>query len=396
MPIDFDTDDFQLTGGCIGVGGRFEVLSCLYVGPDTAALGSNTAVAVKVVADVTLSDTFEAELALKGELGYLERLDHDNIVQAFGLVRLPDGRLGLVLEKLPMLTLGMLINRCQVKRDHRGARRWDSTTKSIFRQLLRALQHAHDRGVIHNDITPENVLIELNDAADDVEVFLIDFEMAGDQEGGRLEYSAPERLELGVSNRKTDLYAAGILLCKMLSGTVPYPGADHAAAVEDRQTPVTEPKTVPAQRVWSTLPSRVQDVLARVLAVDPNKRPKSAAELARMLGLGDITEGIRLPAFLVTAIMAAAIVAFLTNPFGGGQSRLTRIVLERDAASEIERCVQQREAGREACTRGYAGDTKKEHLCEEFATDSPRGELCSVRRQDMISIQQCLGPERGR
>jgi serine/threonine protein kinase/Flp pilus assembly protein TadD len=150
-------------------------------------------------------------------------------------------------------------------------------------RLAEALAHAHDRGILHRDVKPANVLL-----ADDGRPMLLDFNLAGRTEaatGGTPAYMAPEQLRGLRGGREpigpaADLYAVGLVLFELLTGRPPFPlppksAADPVKALLDgRETP---PRLRPLAP--SVSPS-VEAIVRRCLEPDPARRYPSAEALA--------------------------------------------------------------------------------------------------------------------
>ena len=162
----------------------------------------------------------------------------------------------------------------------------------LARELADALRYAHERGVIHRDVKPGNILLEGRHA------FIADFGLAesrealvgiGSSDGGRftlsgrfvgtVEYMAPEQLVGGVIDERSDLYALGCTLYESLTGTLPF-GADSAAETARRKL---AGRFVPLRQVASSVPAPLADLVDGMLAADPANRPQSAEQvLARL------------------------------------------------------------------------------------------------------------------
>lgn len=162
-------------------------------------------------------------------------------------------------------------------------------------RMAEALEHAHDRGVLHRDVKPSNVLL-----TSDGMPMLLDFNLAravrleGEEDedalpGGTLDYMAPEHIEElgdGVSDRvdaRSDVYGLGVLLYEALMGSRPFPppqGASSATemlrrAAADRRKGAARPRATRPE-----VPAALEAVVLRCLEPDPVDRYASAAELA--------------------------------------------------------------------------------------------------------------------
>ncbi len=160
---------------------------------------------------------------------------------------------------------------------------------AIARAVAEALAHAHGRGVIHRDVKPENILIGADGrvkVADFGTALLLDeARITADRDiVGTLAYSAPELLEGHGADERSDLYALGVVLHEMLSGTPPY-HAEHAASLI-YQVLHTEPAPLSA-----SVDPALRRVVAALLAKRPDERPQDAVALvdalARLSSPGD-------------------------------------------------------------------------------------------------------------
>ncbi len=159
-----------------------------------------------------------------------------------------------------------------------------ATAIQVTVRILSALQHAHDNGIIHRDIKPQNVLIH-----SDGHVKVADFGIArmtnaftiskGDTVVGSVHYSSPEQATGSVVEATSDIYSTGVVLYEMLTGRVPFVGDTPVAVamqhINDAPPQVAElaPETPPA----------VIAVLMKALAKSPADRYQSALEMAEAL-----------------------------------------------------------------------------------------------------------------
>jgi len=159
--------------------------------------------------------------------------------------------------------------------------------RAIIQQLLRTLKAAHAHGVIHGDLTSNNLLLE--HTADGDAITLIDFGLArldgrwehGDLVSGTPEYMAPELVRGGPPTVSTDLYGVGIILYELLTGRTPFEGGPTDEVLR-RQL---EEEAVPPshRRPDREIPPELDRIVLRALHKDPPGRFASAAELAREL-----------------------------------------------------------------------------------------------------------------
>jgi eukaryotic-like serine/threonine-protein kinase len=145
-----------------------------------------------------------------------------------------------------------------------------------------ALDYAHERGIIHRDVKPANILLR-----DDGRPLLADFGIAKAIEAGQTqgltragtgvgtpEYMAPEQIE-GRAERRSDLYSLGVVLYEMLTGRVPYDGATpYEIAYKQIYTPLP-----PISQVRAGLPPAIEQMLNKALAKDPAQRYSTGADL---------------------------------------------------------------------------------------------------------------------
>ena len=158
------------------------------------------------------------------------------------------------------------------------------TAIQVTIRILSALQHAHDNGIIHRDIKPQNVLIHA-----DGHVKVADFGIArmtggatigkGDTVVGSVHYSSPEQATGSVVEAASDLYSTGVVMYEMLTGRVPFVGDTPVAVamqhIQDAPPPITDfaPETPPA----------VVAVVMKALEKNPKNRFQTAREMAEAL-----------------------------------------------------------------------------------------------------------------
>ncbi len=151
----------------------------------------------------------------------------------------------------------------------------------VLRQIASALDFAHSRGMIHRDIKPSNIMLTADGHAT-----LMDFGLVRAAEGAMLtrtgmvvgtpEYMAPEQATGAEVDRRTDVYALGVVLYRMLSGQLPFTRSTPYAVTYAH---IHEPPP-PLRQTRADLPPRLEAILAKALAKNPADRYQRAGYLA--------------------------------------------------------------------------------------------------------------------
>ena len=249
--------------------GRLVVLKC----PDPALLGDQAAF-----------ERFRREIAI-GRL-----LDHPNIQRALD---------GGETRSVPYLVLEYVDGERFRDFLEREGPLPPAEAVGYARQLAGALEYAHARRVYHRDLKPENVLI-----TPDHQLKIIDFGIAFMAGARRLtwrwlsttvgtpDYMAPEQIQGGRGDARTDTYALGAMLYEMLAGRPPFQG-DNALAIMNQHLNATP---APPSRYAKAVAPGLDGIVLRALRKDPSQRYQSAAELSADL---DRYERLRREDFLL-------------------------------------------------------------------------------------------------
>ncbi len=211
-------------------------------------------------ADPAVRARFVAEARL------LASLDHPHIVPVYDYVE-ADGLCLLVMEKLPGGTVWSKFTSAGV------------TPEAACALVLAAcagLHAAHQRGILHRDVKPENLLFSSNGALK-VTDFGIAKVVGGDdimatragEVLGTPAYMAPEQAQAAELGPPTDVYAVGVMLYELLSGTLPFPEDGDALAILYRHV---HEKPTPLSSVAPAIPSPIAAVVMQALATRPEER----------------------------------------------------------------------------------------------------------------------------
>jgi serine/threonine protein kinase len=269
-------------------------------------------IAPELSADERLRDRFlvEAEAAAA--------LEHPNVIPIHDVGEV-DGQLYLAMRFVEGSDLKTLLKEVGALDPARAL--------AICTQVADALDAAHARGLVHRDVKPSNVLLDLHE-----HVYLADFGLtrrladpampAGEALSlGTPTYASPEQIEGGEVDGRADLYSLGCVLYECLTGEVPYPRASKLAVLwaHVQESP-------PRLSEHSDLPEGLDGVIATALAKDPDERYGTCRELVdaarSALGLSDVAAGprrrsLRL-AVLGTLVVAGALAAGLLLALTGG------------------------------------------------------------------------------
>jgi serine/threonine protein kinase len=257
-------------------------------------LGLKRDVAIKVLHPEMVRD---AEICARfdREAHSASRLDHPNCLQVTDVGTTERGLKFMVMQLLQGHELADLLGRpIAVER-----------SLLMMLQVLRGLEHAHEKGVIHRDIKPENIFITSDHEGREV-LKLVDFGIAklvgGAADGqrkmtkaglvfGTPAYMSPEQALGQDADARADLYSAGIILYEMINGTAPFRNDDPVALVRMQVT--NEPPELPEH-----VPQPVVDFIWKLLAKQRNDRFQSATEAREAL---EIVIQIVVPAEVIIA-----------------------------------------------------------------------------------------------
>ncbi len=292
----------------IGVGGMGRVYRATHT-----LLGKSFA--VKVLTKGRSDKPDAAERFLR-EARAASQIDNDHIVKVLNVDRDSDHHLFIVMELLRGENLADRLEHGPLSLDE---------ALDIAAQTGNALQAAHDAGIVHRDLKPENVFLVDRNGREFVKV--LDFGIskikspehedpkltATDQIVGTPLYISPELARgMGSIDHRTDIYALGVIVYEMLTGSPPFTGQNHFQLLYKHGNEAPDP---PSQRSKKArIPAHVESAVLRALEKNPEDRFDNMRDFVAALGGGTVPKRARaigVP-LLVAAIVAVA--AFVLWP----------------------------------------------------------------------------------
>ncbi len=257
---------------------RYEILEVIGTGGMAVVYKAmchrlNRYVAVKILRDELANDE-EFRKRFQTEAQAVAMLSHPNIVSVYDVSH-SDGVEYIVMELIEGVTLMQYMKK-------KGALGWKEALHFAV-QISKALEHAHEKGIVHRDIKPQNIMI-LKDGTIKVADFGIAAlesaqEKKSDQTVGSVHYIAPEQARGEQPDPRSDIYSLGVVMYEMLTGKMPYDGdtAEQVAMKHITGHPV------PPQELNPDIPEELAAITLKAMNSDINARYQSASELLRDL-----------------------------------------------------------------------------------------------------------------
>ena len=244
-------------------------MASLFRGTDSR---SGRTVAIKIPkpemeCDVLFFDRFKRE----AEIG--RRLNHPGVVKV--LAEDDPSRVYMAMEWVEGVPLRQILDNEKKIAVERAER--------IAIGICEALEYIHIHGVVHRDLKPDNILVDADDR-----IKLIDFGIACDMRSRRLtfgrltkamgtpDYASPEQVKGKRGDARSDIYALGIMLYEMVTGEVPFGGANAITALNLRL--LNNP--APPREIDSDISPELQEIIYRALEREPENRYQTAREFA--------------------------------------------------------------------------------------------------------------------
>jgi alpha-tubulin suppressor-like RCC1 family protein/tRNA A-37 threonylcarbamoyl transferase component Bud32 len=229
-------------------------------------------VAIKVIRP-KFADDDETVARLAREARTVAQLQHPNIVTLFAVRRMRDGGLALVMQLVPGRTLRDILN-------ERGPWSFERADR-VLRDVAGALAHAHNRGIVHRDVKPENIFIDETTG----HALLSDFGVARSIEAdsqltatgtaiGTPAYMSPEQIDGGELDGRSDLYSLGLVGWEMLTGRRPWEGESLYSVIYKQK----REELPPIDELRSDTPDRLIYLVEGSTRKSPSDRWRSANE----------------------------------------------------------------------------------------------------------------------
>lgn len=255
--------------------GRYEIQEIIGVGGMAVVYKAydnleNRTVAVKILKEeFTSNDEFLRRF--KNESKAIAMLSHPNIVKVHD-VSFGDLIQYIVMEYIEGITLKEFI-------EQQGSLRWKDAVHFTI-QILKGLQHAHDKGIVHRDVKPQNIMV-LPDGTIKVTDFGIarfarsDQRTITDKAIGSVHYISPEQARGEKTDEKADIYSVGVMLYEMLTGKLPFQ-AESAVSVAIMQ--LQRDPQLPTE-INGSIPQGLEQITMHAMQKTPERRYQSAAEM---------------------------------------------------------------------------------------------------------------------
>ncbi len=227
-------------------------------------------VAIKILKE-EFSDNSDFLRRFRNEAKAITLLSHPNIVEVYD-VSFGDRLQYIVMEYIDGITLKQYI-------EQEGAIRWDEALHFTI-QILMALEHAHEKGIIHRDIKPQNVMLLQNGTIKVTDFGIARFSQSEtqtmtDKAIGSVHYIAPEQARGDYITNKADIYSVGVMLYEMITGRLPFV-ADNAVSVALMQL---QAKPTMPRDLNPNLPRGLEQITMKAMEKNPVDRFQSAGEM---------------------------------------------------------------------------------------------------------------------
>ena len=255
--------------------GRYEIQEIIGVGGMAVVYKAYDNIDDRIVAVKILKEEFlaneEFRRRFKNESKAIAVLSHPNIVKVYD-VSYGDRIQYIVMECVDGITLKEYIQQ-------QGVINYKEAVFFVT-QILRALQHAHDKGIVHRDIKPQNIMLLENGAIKVTDFGIARFSRSEtrtmtDSTIGSVHYISPEQARGDITDDKADIYSVGVMLYEMLTGKLPFE-SDNTVSVAIMQL---QQDPVKPRDINPSIPVGLEQIVLKAMQKNVNDRYQSAAEM---------------------------------------------------------------------------------------------------------------------
>lgn len=255
--------------------GRYEIQEIIGVGGMAVVYKAYDNIDDRIVAVKILKEEFlaneEFRRRFKNESKAIAVLSHPNIVKVYD-VSYGDRIQYIVMECVDGITLKDYIQQ-------QGVINYKEAVFFVT-QILRALQHAHDKGIVHRDIKPQNIMLLENGAIKVTDFGIARFSRSEtrtmtDSTIGSVHYISPEQARGDITDDKADIYSVGVMLYEMLTGKLPFE-SDNTVSVAIMQL---QQDPVKPRDINPSIPVGLEQIVLKAMQKNVNDRYQSAAEM---------------------------------------------------------------------------------------------------------------------
>lgn len=255
--------------------GRYEIQEIIGVGGMAVVYKAYDNIDDRIVAVKILKEEFlaneEFRRRFKNESKAIAVLSHPNIVKVYD-VSYGDRIQYIVMECVDGITLKEYIQQ-------QGVINYKEAVFFVT-QILRALQHAHDKGIVHRDIKPQNIMLLENGAIKVTDFGIARFSRSEtrtmtDSTIGSVHYISPEQARGDITDDKADIYSVGVMLYEMLTGKLPFE-SDNTVSVAIMQL---QQDPVKPRDINPSIPIGLEQIVLKAMQKNVNDRYQSAAEM---------------------------------------------------------------------------------------------------------------------
>ncbi len=255
--------------------GRYEIQDIIGVGGMAVVYKAYDNIDDRIVAVKVLEDEFlaneEFRRRFKNESKAIAVLSHPNIVKVFD-VSFGDRLQYIVMEYIEGITLKEYIEK-------RGVIDWNEALFFII-QILRALQHAHDKGIVHRDVKPQNIMLLENGTIKVADFGIARFSHSEtrtvtEKALGSVHYMSPEQAKGELTDEKADIYSVGVALYEMLTGKLPF---DSDTPVSVALMQINNEPELP-RTINEKIPVGFEQITMKAMQKNVRDRYQTAAEM---------------------------------------------------------------------------------------------------------------------